>query len=249
MLMTFVGVGNGLAPQFGNNNVLLEGDELALLDCGSLTPARLFEEGVLRRVRHFLVTHVHADHVGGLELVAHLNRYFYRERPHLYFHEDLWTELWDETLRGGLERSQDGEGNPERASLADYFELHHLDDEDPVARIPGLPPITFVPTLHVAGKPAFSLYLGEDIYYSSDSQLSPPPQGLHGQPLRAIFQDCQIQGGKANVHATYEELKQLPPELKRITHLMHFTPGFEKLDALADGFAGFVQPGQRFEFD
>src|SRR5690606_10684211 len=135
---------------------------------------------------------------------------------------------------GGMGRSQDGDGEAATMRLEDYFELHVLTDDEPVITIPGLPPITLWPTLHVKGKPAYSVFLGERVYYSSDTQLLPPGEGPNGRPLEAIFQDCQLQGGKHNVHTPLDQLaRELPPERKRITYLMHYSHGWDAIDAKA----------------
>src|SRR5207248_7705435 len=84
--MTFLGVGSGLTPSLGNNNVMLEssdGQEVLLLDCGYSTTPRLKELGWLRRIKHIVITHVHMDHAGGLELLADYHQYVYRNEPHL----------------------------------------------------------------------------------------------------------------------------------------------------------------------
>ncbi len=243
--LVFLGVGNGFCPELGNNNVLLQGkDNSLLIDCGCLTPLRLIERGDLREMEHILITHVHSDHVGGLELVALLNRYSFRKRPHLYLHEDLWDELWEKSLRGGLEKSQDGNGQPTVSPLSDYFEVHLLEGEKPSFSIPGLPSITLVPTVHVKGKPAFSLFLGDSVFYSSDSQLLPPTLGLDQEPLSAIFQDCQL-GGPVSVHTTLERLSELPLEQKKSIYLMHYCLGYESVDAKSLGFRGFVPRGKK----
>ena len=251
--MTFLGVGGGMTPDLGNNNVLVEGadpDAVLLLDCGYTTPLKLLELGRLDEIRHIVITHVHADHVGGLEVMGHQGRFVTKRKPHLYVHASLMDELWEGSLRGGMSRTQTGEGEPAVLGLSDFFELHVLSEEEPVLRITGLPPITLRPTLHVKGKPAFSVFLGERVYYSSDTQLLPPGEGPNGTPLEAIFQDCQLIGGKSNVHTPLEQLaRELPPERKRLVHLMHYSHGWDAIDARALGFAEFVRPLQRYTFN
>lgn len=251
--MTFLGVGGGLTPELGNNNVLVEGqdaDAVLLIDCGYTSPPKLIELNRLSEVKHILITHVHADHVGGLEVVGHLSRFVTKQRPHLYVHASLLDELWEGSLRGGMSRSQDAAGEPTVLGLEDFFEVHVLREEAPVIEIAGLPPITMRPTLHVKGKPAFSVFLGDRVYYSSDTQLLPPGEGLRGAPLEAIFQDCQLVGGPSNVHTPLEQLaREMPTELKAMTRLMHYGHGWEKIDPKTMGFLEFVRPMQRFAFN
>lgn len=244
--MTFLGVGSGVTPEFGNNNVLVEGEDshaLLLIDCGYTTPTKLLELGRLTDVRHLVLTHVHADHAGGIEPFAVLCRYVHQHRPTLYVPEPLWDELWHGTLRGGLERTQTALGEPATSGLEDYLDVRVLSGETPTVRLPGLPEVTFVPTQHVAGKAAYSLFLGDRLYYSGDTRLLPPAVGPTGRPLEAIFQDCQLFSTRSNVHTPLEELdRELSPELKAITYLMHYGHGFEAVDPRQMGFRQFVRP-------
>ena len=122
-----------------------------------------------------------------------------------------------------------------------YFEPRPIAPGEAVA-LPGLPVLTPRPTVHVPGKPCFGFYLGHDVYYSSDSQLLPPTEALDGGALRAVFQDCQLFETPNGVHTDFGRLaRELPPELKAITRLMHYNHPPD-LDARAHGFWGFVPP-------
>lgn len=248
--LTFLGVGGGLSPELGNNNVLLEqvdGPAHLLVDCGPVTVQRLKEAQRLPSIQHAFITHVHDDHVGGLQLWAQLNRYVYRHRPTLWYPEVLWDELWEGSLRGGLEKVNAADGTAGKVGLDAYFELRPVPPGG-VVRIPGLPDLTPQPTIHVPGKPCFGFFLADDVYFSSDSRLLPPLKGLGGTPLRAIFQDCQLFDSPFPVHTSFATLdRELPPDIKAITRLMHYNekPGF---DATAHGFWGFVERDERLCF-
>jgi hypothetical protein len=64
-----------------------------------------------------------------------------------------------------------------------------------------------------------------------------------------IFQDVTFAPRSPhNVHASYEELRDdLPAEVKKHVWLVHLGVGWEEYDPVADGFAGFVRNGQRFD--
>lgn len=246
--LTFLGVGAGLSPELGNNNVWLESEDGAshlLVDCGPVTVHALKTRGRLAGVRHAFLTHVHDDHVGGLQLWAQLNRYVYRHRPVLFFPAELYEELWEGTLRGGLARINAADGTPGEAGLDAYFEPRPLAEGEVVA-LPGLPVLTPRPTVHVPGKPCYGFFLGEDVYYSSDSQLLPPAVGPGGAPLRAVFQDCQLFETSPGVHTPFSVLdRELPPALKAVTRLMHYNHEPE-VDAREHGFWGFVRPDEAY---
>jgi glyoxylase-like metal-dependent hydrolase (beta-lactamase superfamily II) len=240
--LTFLGVGAGLSPELGNNNILIENEDRSrnlLVDCGPVTAHDLKLAGRLDQIQQVFITHVHDDHIGGLQLWAQLNRYVFRQKPGLFFRAELLDELWDGSLRGGLSRSTTRDGEPAALSLEDYFAPQPLADGQPLA-LEGLPTLTPVPRLHVKGKPSFGFFLGDDVFYSSDSQELPPAVGPTGKPLRAIFQDCQLFETGADVHTPLARLvRELPEDLKRITHLMHYNHPPD-VDARAMGFAGFV---------
>lgn len=244
--LTFLGVGAGLSPELGNNSILIENEDRTrnlLIDCGPVTALDLKLSGRLEGVQQAFITHVHDDHVGGLALWAQMNRYIFRQKPSLYFRHELWEELWEGSLRGGLERVDTDNLEPATVGLDAYFEVKPMHEGDTVA-VDGLPVLTPRQSLHVKGKPSFGFYLGEDVYYSSDTQELPPLVGPTGKPLRAIFQDCQLFEARHNVHTPLARLaREMSPEQKAITHLMHYNHPPE-IDAAAMGFVGFVERGQ-----
>lgn len=244
--LTFLGVGAGLSPELGNNNVLLESEDRQqhlLVDCGPVTAHDLKLAGRLQDIANVYITHVHDDHMGGLDLWAQLNRYVFRHRPNLYFREELYEELWPGSMRGGLERVSSPDGDPATADLDGYFTPHRLADGDAV-QFPGLPALLPRRSMHVPGKPSFGFFLGEEIYYSSDTQDLPPAVGPTGKPLRVIFQDCQLFDIPHGVHTSLQRLdRELPAGQKAITRLMHYNHPPD-VDARAMGFWGFVQRGE-----
>ena len=248
--LTFLGVGAGLSPELGNNNVLIESEDRRanlLVDCGPVTATDLKIADRLVTIQQAFLTHVHDDHVGGLQLWAQLNRYVFRHKPGLWFHEALLDELWDGTLRGGLERVNVADGGPGKVGLDAYFDVHVLRERAAVT-IAGLPTLTPRATVHVPGKPSFGFYLGEDVYFSADTQQLPPREGPTGKPLRAIFQDCQLFDIPNSVHTSLEKLtREMPPDQRAITRLMHYNHPPE-VDARALGFVGFVPRNEAFWF-
>lgn len=241
--LTFLGVGAGLSPELGNNNVLIENEDRTvnlLVDCGPVTAGDLKIEGRLPDIQQVFLTHVHDDHVGGLQLWAQLNRYVYRRRPRLFYREELYDELWNGSLRGGLEAVNAANGQPGTVGLDAYFEPAPLKPGE-LVEVDGLPPLTPRESLHVHGKPSFGFFIGDDVFYSSDSQELPPTHGPTGRPLRAIFQDCQLFETRHDVHTPLQRLiREMPPEQKAITYLMHYNHEPTE-DAVALGFKGFVR--------
>ena len=67
----FIGCGSAYAKTLNQNNLLVtKGDDHLLIDCGSTCSRALHQAGVsMAQIRNYLITHSHADHIGGLEEV------------------------------------------------------------------------------------------------------------------------------------------------------------------------------------
>lgn len=129
--LTFLGVGSAFAGrELGQSNMIVESDsgKLLLIDCGSRCQDMLEEVcGIankdLGKIDGVYISHLHGDHVGGMEWLA-LCTYFnptIRDKPKLYCIEDLMHEMWDSSLKGGLSTIQGGE-----ATLTTYFDCQPL---------------------------------------------------------------------------------------------------------------------------
>ncbi len=245
--IVWIGTGAGFNAALGNTSFLMSGttDRKLLVDCGFSVTPYLLQHNLIGQITDIVITHHHADHIGGLELLA-FYRYFAmpRSHPRPILHlptPEFADRLWNEALKAGLRYNQDPQGDPRYLDLEDYFSVR-IGLE---VLIPGLPLIKYVPTPHLAAMENYGLEFGRTFYYSGDSSALPPVDF----PL--IFQDCQFtEGLKVVSHIEYGKLRSdLPEAARKKTWLVHLNLGWEKLDALADGFAGFVRPGQEFVFD
>jgi hypothetical protein len=68
------------------------------------------------------VSHLHADHTGGLEELAFRSKFSFGTRPTLLLPGGLSSDLWKYTLRGGLELCSDDQGESVRCRLQNYFD-------------------------------------------------------------------------------------------------------------------------------
>ena len=65
----WLGTGGGLNVALGNTSFTLRANSARtlLVDCGFTVPGRLMELNEIESVTDVLITHLHADHIGGLE--------------------------------------------------------------------------------------------------------------------------------------------------------------------------------------
>ena len=77
-----------------------------MIDMGATTARVLHDNGVhVKAIDHFLITHSHADHIGGLEEVQLFNRYVARRKANMIITKQYESQLWNESLKGGSEWS------------------------------------------------------------------------------------------------------------------------------------------------
>lgn len=243
----WIGSGSAFNPVLGHTSFLVssEGPRSLLVDCGATVPLKLIELGLMPPVTDIVVTHTHADHIGGLEGLA-FYLYFVLarrdgQRPVLHLASDsLAHDLWHHALCAGMAKTQDQDGRAQVASLETYFRV----SIGTRVSVEGLPEVELFETAHIAGFENYGLRFENGVYYSGDT-VELPPHEPH-----VIFQDCQMQRfGAGDVHISYQALLDgLPMAVRRKTYLTHLNTNYATRDALADGFAGYVMPGQRFDF-
>src|SRR3989344_2842101 len=235
----WIGTGSGLNPVLGNTSFLVGGGERTLLvDCGCTVPLELIKSNKLKQVTDVIITHAHADHIGGLEVFAFMNYFAYRnredKRPNLYVATDeLAHNLWHNSLKGGMQKIQADDGASLDTTLETFFSLKI----GKRINIADLPSIELFPTLHVKNLENYGLRFDNGIFYSGDTVELPP------HDPRNIFQDCQFFETESDVHISYNKLlKELPVKVRAKTYLVHLNNGWDKKDCKKDGFAGFVMP-------
>jgi ribonuclease BN (tRNA processing enzyme) len=251
--LLFLGSGSAFTVGDGNfhSNMVLTSDRgtQLLIDCGSDIRFSLYAAGMsYRDITDIYISHLHSDHVGGLEYIG-INRRFdpHCDRPNLYLNTDIAHEIWNHTLAGGM-RSL----HQEIATLETFFQPY------PVASSSGFTwdGILFqlVQMLHVHNgifaMPTYGLFFtlnNTRIFISSDTQLCFQQNRIFYEQADLIFHDCETSGNHSPVHAHYEELLALPLHIRRKLWLYGYQPGALP-NAIKDGFCGFVQQGQQFEF-
>jgi ribonuclease BN (tRNA processing enzyme) len=262
MKVTFLGVGSAFSRKNDNSNLLIESGNIKLLiDCARSGPPALEKYGLsLKDVTHIFVTHLHADHVGGLEEAAFMTRLVYKQKLIILSTASLLERLWAHSLSGGLEYIEEIPGNLSPQTLSDFFTLQPVTARQWLTLIenPGLR-LYLHPTDHVRGMESYGLEIEEvpggrekRFLFSGDTKFDNDLIRHGFQSCSSIFHDCQLfNSGKNNrlgVHASYHQLVQLPAEIRGRMWLYHYGDTRPLPDAKHDGFAGFVTGLQSFIF-
>ncbi|WP_334071817.1 MULTISPECIES: MBL fold metallo-hydrolase [Paenibacillus] len=215
--LQMLGTGGAFAKKYYNNNALLYAEDYTLLiDCGITAPLSLHQlDKSLDEIDGILITHIHGDHVGGLEEFAFRMKFIWGRKPVLYIADKLVHPLWEHTLKGGL--TQEG-----IASLEDAFEVKVLSEGTPYSLSPGLT-VELIQTPHIPGKDSYSLYINGEIFYSADMifQRGLLTRLIEERNCRKILHEVQLQG-PGQVHTELGQLLSLPAEIRRNIMLMHY---------------------------
>lgn len=271
MKIKFVGAGSAFNKADGQCNILITADsgKKLLIDCGTYFWQMAAEQNIaVKDIDALYVSHLHADHVGGIEEFAFISYFSKLPRPKLYCNHTLMKELWEQSLRGGLESIQG-----KVVTLTEYFDCVPVQNNDTFYwEGYGFTPVQ---TVHVmAGytiKYSYGLLIGvpepqgitgktlggKTVFITTDSQFSPHQIKDFYNRADVVFQDSETSPFKSGVHAHYDELKTLSAETKAKMWLCHYQPNPPQMkEPVAsegqapwklDGFAGFVTKGQEFD--
>ena len=259
----FLGTGNAFSKtSFQTNLLLIKGDQHLLIDCGTLC-SYAFENmynGKITEIQNLLLTHPHADHTGGVEELALAGKYITKRPVNIVITDKFKKLLWNETLKGGIHYSEEGimtfddyfnQIKPVRIQKKPFemFEIHAFNMNLKLFR-----------TRHVTTRKnsmkhsqiSYGLIIDDRVLFTADTQFNRPQLKflLDKFPnIEVIFHDCDIKGFSRGVHAAYDELCTLPPEIRSKTYLCHYSETVNTIDALVDGFAGLAKHWVYYDFD
>ncbi|WP_159717967.1 MBL fold metallo-hydrolase [Geminicoccus flavidas] len=254
--LRFLGSGNAFTVGDGNwqSNMLIESaaGRRLLVDCGSDARLSLAEQGLQATdIDAVYVSHLHSDHIGGLEWLG-FSTFFNPAagRPRMFVERNRVARLWASSLSGSMSRSG-------IAKLEDYFDVESVPAEGGFEwegqrfELTGMLHAMDGPVPLISFGLRFETGRGRFLI-TSDTRFEPERYGALYEWADTIFHDCETTyrtdgvPAPSGIHAHYEELKTLPAGLRAKLWLYHYQPGWRP-DAEADGFRGFVAKGQSFE--
>ena len=262
--LQFLGSGNARTKPPANYNtcaIIRSSTHTWLLDCGLLTPLAMHHFQIpLSSIDGVFVSHLHGDHVLGLEELC-LTRYFSKPRTKidLFLPSGMRREtgapegydIWENCLRASLETNVPTDSGYRLLSLSDYANIHTLYPNQTI-QIYDLPCEPFH-VEHVLDRPSYGLIIGSRIAYTSDCTFSLQRiQSLLNQNIEIIFHDvCFTSGCDINaVHTSFEQLSNLPRQIAEHIVLMHYGDDTTEEQFKIAQSLGFriAKPGMIFNF-
>ncbi|TVX94210.1 MBL fold metallo-hydrolase [Paenibacillus agilis] len=240
--LQMLGTGSAFAKRYANNNGIISTSNTKLfIDCGITAPLALHQLGLtFDQLDGVIITHLHGDHVGGLEEYGFQMMFRYKRKPKLYIATTLVEPLWENTLKGGMSQ-------PGLECLEDVFDVHPLEPDTNYAIDDELS-IRLIQTPHIPDKSSYSLLVNETFFYSADMRFQPQLlEQLVQQGVTSIWHDCQLVGA-GEVHATITELLSLPPSIQSRVSLMHYGDERSEWEGRT-GLMPFIEPHHVYTID
>lgn len=252
MRLMFLGVSSALTAGYKNfnSNMLLtsKSGKNLLIDCGYDIKHSLHEQKMSHKdIDAVYISHLHADHVGGLEWLGFNKLFIDKAIPTLFISHLIKDKLWDNVLSGGMSSLEN-----QNASLSTFFNVNPIIKNKFIWES-----INFklIKVRHAYNNnhelPCFGLFIeieDQKIFITTDTRFCPDILMPIFEKADLIFHDCETSTHKSSQHARYNELKELPPSIKSKMWLYDYEQNSSLPNASNDGFQGFIATGQSFTF-
>ncbi|MGC4093873.1 MAG: MBL fold metallo-hydrolase [Polyangiaceae bacterium] len=226
--VTALGVGDTFSARYFPTALLLSASGFNLaIDCPDsyrrvLAGSRQTNAGLaeLSDIDHVLITHVHGDHMNGLEGVAFFKRFVERKRVELATCPEVRDVIWEQRLRAPMEQLYDGVAF-RKLGFDDYFVHRELAWHEATQLGPFR--IRTRRTLHHVPTTALLVEAnGRTLGYSSDTAFDPELIAFL-EPADLIIHETNY--GPA--HTAFSSLCSLPASLQSRMRVIHYSDEFE----------------------
>jgi ribonuclease BN (tRNA processing enzyme) len=223
-----LGVGDTFSERHHSTALLLQCDGFRLaVDCPDMYRGVLKDASnatgralALSDIDHVLITHVHGDHMNGLEGVAFYKHFVDRKRVQLVTAPEVRETIWDQRLKASMSVLWNGREH-RTLGFDDYFEHVPLS----WTRSIQVGPFSIRARRTIHHVPTSALFIeaaGRTLGYSADTAFDPELIAFL-EPADLIIHETNL--GPA--HTPYASLAALPPELRAKMRLIHYADGFD----------------------
>lgn len=221
-----LGVGDAFSKKYYSSSILVHSERFTLLvDCPHPIRKMMHEirgasKPDIGDVDAVVLTHLHADHVSGLEGFLFFSRFHLQKKRTVAAHDDVLQTLWPHHLAGGM-GSIHVDGQRKTLTLDEYADTITLDVSRPIQIGPCA--ISCRRTIHHI--PTYALKISIDgvtLGYSADTTYDPTL-------IDWLFGDSDLVIHETNegIHTSYEKLKSLPEETRKKMRLIHYPDHFD----------------------